>query len=174
MTLVFIYCTQHTDTLLISTAENIDEFPVLRADFTLEIRGISQLVFSPPVKLIVLLQVRAAVRGETGEAGSDGFGRSGGAGVTAHIFGFLLSPCSHLHQLLRKFLHVWPVFESRSVVKGLFALRTSAHILIPQMCNAVLTEAVSAGNNHWISEEILTNGASERFPMLICHFAALK
>lgn len=171
MALVFMYCTQHTDTLLISTAENIDEFLVLRADFVLEIRGIGQLVFPPPVKLIVLLQVSAAERGETGEAGSDGFAPPGGAGVTAHIF----SPSTHLHHLLRKFLLVQPVFESRSVAEAVFAVRASPHILmIPQTCDAVLTETVSAGNNHWISEEIQTNGASERFPIFIGHVAALK
>lgn len=178
VTLVFMYCTQQTHTLLISTTENIDEFPVLRAGFAVEIRGwIRQLVFPPPVELVVFLQVRLAVRGETGEAGSDGFARSRGAGVTAHIFINLSLCSSHLHQLLGKFLHVEPVNESRSVVKSVFALRASAHIPIPHTCNAVRAETVSTGNNRWISEEIQTNGASKRFPIewnFICHFAALK
>ncbi len=133
--LVFIYSTQHTDTLLISATEDIQQFLMKRAGSALKIRGFGQQVFLTSVEIIVLLQVISAEWGDTGEAGLHGFGSSGGAGITAHFIFIiiLLSLWSHLHQFLRKLLHLLPVGDNKFVGKGLFALRTSAfaHIFIP-------------------------------------------
>ena len=134
MASVFIHRTQQTDTLLISTTVNLQQFVMMRADLLLLVsRGFDQFVHLKGRRFIVRLEVSFTVRGQTLQAGLESFALSPSAEITRHVsrFSVTLSRRSSLESCLPQFLHHFSqhgVFiQNRPRGEGLSALGTAVN-----------------------------------------------
>uniref|UniRef100_A0A0E9Y1J6 Uncharacterized protein n=1 Tax=Anguilla anguilla TaxID=7936 RepID=A0A0E9Y1J6_ANGAN len=108
MASVFIHRTQITDTLLIGTTVNLQQFVMMRADFLLQVSsGFDQFVLLKRRRFIVRLEMSFTVRGQTHQTGLDSFVFSPSADITRHISrsSITVSRRSSLESCLLQFLH---------------------------------------------------------------------
>ncbi|KAG5849673.1 hypothetical protein ANANG_G00074250 [Anguilla anguilla] len=161
MASVFIHRTQITDTLLISTTVNLQNFVMMRADLLLQVSsGFDQFVLLKGRRFIVRLEVSFTVRDQTHQAGLHSFQLSPSAEITRHVSrsSITVSRRSSLESCLLQFLYHFSqhgVFaQNRPWSEGLSALGTAVDtsmiILIPAALNTAHTVTVSTGSSHWI------------------------
>ncbi|KAG9328795.1 hypothetical protein JZ751_010635, partial [Albula glossodonta] len=150
-----------TDTLLIGTTVNLQQFLMLRADLLLQAScGFNQFVRLPSIEFIMKNQITFTVRGQTHQTGLDGFVFPPSADITHNVSrsGVTVSRRSSLESCLLQFLHHISQYgvsaQNRPWGEGLSALGTAVDtsmiILTPVMLNTANTITVSTGNSHRI------------------------